>query len=290
VALVQNHRFVRSVGGKLTSSFIAEVGNARIEMLQRETTGRVHWRFRQPSLTLLWWRSGMQRLNARIDGRRVTQALSPQASLGIFPPDTLIEAELEVSPCCDYAIAFIDPAFVYSRIQARITEPIAGFSHEALERGLSELREESGTPDGIFDLLFEGWTIQALGHMARVSGACSERTRVARGGLPGRSARRLDEYVRSNLSQRIELAELSGVSGLSKRQLLRAFPQTFGQTPHRYVLSLRVDEAKRRLADTEEPITDIALSCGFVNAQHFATRFRKATSLTPSEYRRRHLS
>ena len=108
-----------------------------------------------------------------------------------------------------------------------------------------------------------------------------------RGGLPGRSLRRLEEYVHDNLAQPISLAELSSIAGLSKRHFLRAFQESVGSTPYHYVLSLRINEAKRRLSETEDSITDVALATGFSHAQHFSTSFRKATGLTPSSFRQR---
>jgi AraC family transcriptional regulator len=133
----------------------------------------------------------------------------------------------------------------------------------------------------------EGWAIQALAHIARVSEKNHQQHTELRGGLPGRSLRRLDEYVHDNLARPISLAELSSIAGLSKRHFLRAFQESVGSTPYHYVLSLRINEAKRRLSETEDSITDVALATGFSHAQHFSTSFRKATGLTPSSFRQR---
>jgi AraC-like DNA-binding protein len=46
-------------------------------------------------------------------------------------------------------------------------------------------------------------------------------------------------------------------------------------------------ERERRLSETEDSITDVALATGFSHAQHFSTSFRKATGLTPSSFRQR---
>jgi AraC family transcriptional regulator len=53
------------------------------------------------------------------------------------------------------------------------------------------------------------------------------------------------------------------------------------------VLALRIAEAKNRLSNTAESMTEIALATGFGQAQHFSTSFRKAAGETPSSFRRR---
>jgi AraC family transcriptional regulator len=100
--------------------------------------------------------------------------------------------------------------------------------------------------------------------------------------------RRLEEYVRNNLAEQLSLAALSGVVGLSKRHFLRAFKEATGTTPHRFVLRMRIEEAKHRLIETNDAMTEVALASGFGSSQQFATSFRSATGITPSTFRLRH--
>ena len=136
----------------------------------------------------------------------------------------------------------------------------------------------------------EGWSIQALAHISRVSERNQQPSSELRGGLAGRNLRRVEEYVRENLTKPICLADLSEIAGLSKRHFLRAFQESLGATPYNYVLSLRIEEAKRRLSETEDSIVDVALATGFSHAQHFSTSFKKATGIAPSSFRQRCLS
>ncbi|WP_426435762.1 helix-turn-helix domain-containing protein [Bradyrhizobium genosp. P] len=153
---------------------------------------------------------------------------------------------------------------------------------------MTELAREAMTPDDVFEMMAEGWTIQALAHIARLRGKHSDQPRAgARGGLPDSSLRRLKDFVRANLSKSICLDELSGITGLSKRHFLRAFQESAGASPYKYVLALRIEEAKQRLSRSADSITDIAFATGFGHAQHFSTSFRKATGETPSAFRQR---
>jgi AraC family transcriptional regulator len=52
------------------------------------------------------------------------------------------------------------------------------------------------------------------------------------------------------------------------------------------VLNVRIEEAKRRLAQSDDGLTTIALAAGFSHSQHFSTTFRRATGMTPSAFRR----
>jgi len=189
-------------------------------------------------------------LRATIDGRPVERRFPGKSKLAIFPAAIEIEGEWNVGPTLDYTVVFLNPSFVGERLQHAITNSTIAFEHDGLTRGLAELCREAASPDNVFSLMAEGWSIQALAHISRISEGNQQPTVKLRGGLPGRSLRRLEEYVRENLTQPICLAELSGIAGLSKRHFLRAFQESVGATPYNYVLSLRIDEAKRRLSET----------------------------------------
>lgn len=286
-----NQNYVREVGGDLVSSVITDTSSMRIEVLRRECVGRMHWHFKQPELSLFWFAKGAERLRANIDGRPVTSIFAGRSQLAIFPAAIEIEGEWNVGPTLDYTVVFLKPSFVGERLPTAITNSTVAFEHDGLMRGLAELCREAATPDNVFNLMAEGWSIQALAHIARISerGQPQPRTEM-RGGLPARTLKRIEEFIRENLSQPISLCDLSVIAGLSKRHFLRAFQESVGLTPYKFVLALRIDEAKRRLSDTHESITDVALSTGFGHAQHFSTSFRNATGETPSSYRQRVLS
>lgn len=75
--------------------------------------------------------------------------------------------------------------------------------------------------------------------------------------------------------------------GLSQRQLERLFRLEMGQTPSDFLMSLRLRNAHDLLQTCREPITDIALQCGFVSRSHFAASFRMKYGHSPSSARSR---
>jgi AraC-like DNA-binding protein len=85
----------------------------------------------------------------------------------------------------------------------------------------------------------------------------------------------------------IDLAGAARSLGLSERSLqrhLRAAGTTFVQQ----LADVRIGEAKRRMVDTDEPLTRIALDLGFTSLAHFSAQFRKRVGEAPSSWRRRH--
>ncbi len=80
-------------------------------------------------------------------------------------------------------------------------------------------------------------------------------------------------------------SELANI-GLSYRQMTEIFKSEYGQTPKTYIDSLRIKEAKRQLAQTDNAIIDIAMSIGFSGLSAFYRFFKENTGCTPSVYRK----
>ena len=104
--------------------------------------------------------------------------------------------------------------------------------------------------------------------------------------LPRRLLRRVLERMRADLSQTVDLATLAAESGYSRAHFLRMFRAATGQSPHHYLLELRLAEAQALIASGSRPLTDIAIACGFSSHAHLTTAFRSRYGVTPSAYRR----
>jgi AraC family transcriptional regulator len=104
--------------------------------------------------------------------------------------------------------------------------------------------------------------------------------------LPPRLLRRVLERMQADLSSNIDLTTLAAESGYSRGHFLRTFRAATGQTPHRYLLEMRLAKAQTLIARRLIPLIDIALACGFSSHAHLATAFRSRFGLSPSAYRR----
>ncbi|HEY4049449.1 MAG TPA: helix-turn-helix domain-containing protein, partial [Acidobacteriaceae bacterium] len=103
--------------------------------------------------------------------------------------------------------------------------------------------------------------------------------------LPQRHLRRVLDRMQSDLNDNLDLATLATESGYSRAQFLRMFRAAIGQTPHRYLLELRLEKARALIA-SKIPLADIAAVCGFSSHAHLATAFRSKFGIAPSTYRR----
>lgn len=88
------------------------------------------------------------------------------------------------------------------------------------------------------------------------------------------------------LDRALSPADIANDLGISQRQLERQFRSQLGRTPIAYHRDLRLDQAKRLLSQTALPVTEIALSCGFGSASHFALLYRQRFGRLPNEDRR----
>lgn len=95
----------------------------------------------------------------------------------------------------------------------------------------------------------------------------------------------VDAHIRSHFSRPISLAELTAIAGFSVAQLERHCKRVFQLTPRQMIHKARLEESSRLLLETDLPITEIALRCGYTDHSAFSRQFRALTSLAPSQYR-----
>jgi AraC-like DNA-binding protein len=111
-------------------------------------------------------------------------------------------------------------------------------------------------------------------------------TPKARGGLSPGALRRVREHVDAHLETKFDLADLATMANLSRCYFARAFKQSTGSTPHRYIMYRRLEKAQQMLAETDLPLAEIALATGFSDQSHFSRQFREHLKSSPSEFRR----
>lgn len=119
-----------------------------------------------------------------------------------------------------------------------------------------------------------------LGRQSRVS------PRTSSGGLAPWQARQVAAHIDANLEETIGNDELAGIARLSTGHFCRAFRQTFGTTPHSYVMQRRVDHASAMMIRSAEPLAAIAAACGFTDQAHLSRLFRRIKGHSPAMWRR----
>ena len=139
---------------------------------------------------------------------------------------------------------------------------------------------------------FSSTWIESLYHAVLVRLVCAnsslpDRAIRARYTLAPFRLRRVMNRIETDLSGDLDLESMAAAAGLSRYHFSRAFRQATGFGPCAFVLRRRIEEAKRLLETTTMSIADVAERCGFGDAAHFSTTFRKQTGQTPTAWRSR---
>jgi AraC family transcriptional regulator len=172
------------------------------------------------------------------------------------------------------------------------------------EAGQVELAEELGSSDPLIEQLVLGldgvlrsWEPAArtyADHLAVVLAAQLGRYHSTRPvgerlkTTPGLSRCQLAavrDIMDARLAEAVPLADLAAAVSLSVSQFSRQFKASTGQTPHRFLMQLRVEQACRLLRASTMPIAEIAVSCGFSHQEHLARVLRAQLCTTPSAVR-----
>jgi transcriptional regulator GlxA family with amidase domain len=105
-----------------------------------------------------------------------------------------------------------------------------------------------------------------------------------RGGLSPKTLRRVQDHVAANLGQKITNEALAQVANLSASHFARAFKDSQGVAPHRYILECRVKRTQELLA-TDLSLSEIAVEVGFSDQSHLTRWFREMVGVTPGSHR-----
>ena len=112
---------------------------------------------------------------------------------------------------------------------------------------------------------------------------------IYRGGLSPARLRTVTELVHEKIEDELSLDEMAESAGLSTAHFSQMFRKSTGESPHRFVLRLRVERAKEMLHRAENRVLDVAVACGFKTQQHFARVFRQLCGTSPTQYRQEFL-
>ena len=101
-------------------------------------------------------------------------------------------------------------------------------------------------------------------------------------------AQQAADYISAHLDGEIRVDEVARQVGIAPAYLQRVFRQAMGDTLIGYANRLRVEQSKRLLMYTADPIVDVAIASGFNSRQHFFRIFNAVTGVSPQQYRREH--
>lgn len=162
---------------------------------------------------------------------------------------------------------------------ARVLEDRASFHDAHLSLLGCRLLAELGAGDSAAPLAIEGLVLEVLAGAARANQLRLYGTTPPRWVTEARDLLHDPGRVGS-------LGELAEAVGVHPVTLARGFRKAYGCSVGAYLRRLRVARAAQRLAETDNPLAEIALEAGFADQSHFSNLFRRETGVSPSAFRR----
>ena len=95
---------------------------------------------------------------------------------------------------------------------------------------------------------------------------------------------RAKDVMDARYAEALDVATLARAANMSAGYFNRSFRRTFGETPHRYLMTRRIERAAALLREGRLTVTDVCLAVGFASLGSFTVRFRELVGECPSAY------
>ena len=166
-------------------------------------------------------------------------------------------------------------------------QPLVPVEDARLSATLTALTNESQTRAAGWREMLGSLIQQLTVHLLRqhINVERSDEIELSRVGLVDRRLRRAIEFMHDHCGRELSLREIAEAAYVSEFHFARLFKKITGQTPHAYLALIRVEKARRLLAETDLPITEIGARVGYTSQSHFTKVFRDATGATPKAFR-----
>ncbi|MES2439098.1 MAG: AraC family transcriptional regulator [Verrucomicrobiota bacterium] len=139
-----------------------------------------------------------------------------------------------------------------------------------------------------------GWCLTfkepVMGKSGQVAGICGISRDLHSPGEQGEDFAALSgavDYIHRHYDEALRLPGLAEMAGLSVYQFDQRIRSLFHVTAGQYLVKVRIDAACKRLSGSDEPIAQIALSCGYSDQSAFSRQFKQAVGISPLAYRKK---
>jgi AraC-like DNA-binding protein len=155
-------------------------------------------------------------------------------------------------------------------------------------QALLAIQQEIDRPGVNSQLYVDTFLMLVLNRLASCASnaADAHKLKYAKGGLPNWRLKRALQLLEDDLSKTHSLSDIAESIRLHPTSFCRAFKQSTGLSPHRYLLAHRIDCAKEMMNNHERSLTQIALDCGFSGSSQFSVVFKRVVGVSPRQYRR----
>lgn len=179
-------------------------------------------------------------------------------------------------------------------------------SGAGLQQSLDLLAASHGAPLPFNDQLVSAAALQLVnelqkgpladrGFMERLASIMLEQTlrALTAPGISGISPRHVHffrlqavlNHIHAHVAEELPTPALAHIADVSLAHFKRIFEDAMGMPPHRYIMHIRLELARRLLTVSSMPLARIAQECGFSSQSHLTASFRAAHAVTPARYR-----
>ena len=102
---------------------------------------------------------------------------------------------------------------------------------------------------------------------------------------PARHLLRAKDLADARYFEQLDVDDMASAAGLSRAHFSREFRAAFGESPHNYLLTRRMERAAALLRNTDRSVTDVCMSVGLQSVGSFTTSFKRTYGATPTAYR-----
>jgi len=161
----------------------------------------------------------------------------------------------------------------------------AGVEDRSITFLLHSLKEALYEPPGTANLKVDHISRALCADVLRKHTVQRHEAPVAENKLTAGQTKLVVDYIQEHFPSKILLKDLTALAGLSQTIFIQRFNASFGMSPHRYVIEVRICRARELLEQSRLPVAEIAALCGFADQAHLTVTFRRIVGTTPMRYR-----
>lgn len=234
----------------------------------------------------------LSRRRAGLDGSFLESSrpeLRPVGDILFMPPDYTLHSRWDRgdrrSMCCVFQRDNVADLFDFDWEERKLSASL-NIDNGFIRSTMMRLVNETIAPQFASTLLVETLSIALAVELRRHFDIFDPEDVPREGGLNQDQLRRIRESLEEeDASNPATVADLAQSEGMSVRHFSRLFRASTGTTVSDYAAQVRIERAKRLLADNRVLIKEIAYRCAFQSSSSFSSAFRRATSLTPQQFR-----
>lgn len=170
----------------------------------------------------------------------------------------------------------------FEELRYRVEEVIYDGSVVSAARRIMSCFE---APNRVTSLFLEHIHLAMRDHLAASYGVFSGRALRPQRGLGRHQLHAALEFIEDNLAEDILLADVAEVCNSSVSSLVRGFKAEYRTSPHRWIVNRRIVLAQRLMRRTNQSLSEISASCGFVDQSHFSHVFAQYVGISPAAWR-----